>query len=143
LNRRDWLLAGIALASDRGLSPIQIQKAMFLLRMEAANEVGRQFYRFEPYNYGPFSSAIYTDVDALVMAGLVREDTSRSSTYSRYFVTQAGKDRVESLRPEMPNEAEEYLSDAVSWILRVNFTQLLKSIYAKYPRYAVNSVFRH
>ena len=43
MNRRDWLLLAVAQAGDNGLSPIQIQKTMFLLRMEAGNLFVRWF----------------------------------------------------------------------------------------------------
>ena len=141
LNRKDWLFSAIAQAGERGLSPIQIQKAMFLLRMEASEAVGRQFYAFTPYNYGPFSSSIYGDVDLLVASGYVRE--TNLGHYSRYLVTDSGRDRAASLLGQMPGDAREYLSNMIIWILSVDFTQLLRSIYAKYPDYARNSVFRY
>ncbi len=142
MNRRDWLLAAIALSGERGLSPIQIQKAMFLLRMEAPDAVGRQFYAFIPYDYGPFSSSIYRDLDQLVVSGLVREK-SASTNYSGYYSTEFGRQRLEPLFAEVPDDVKQYLADIVRWILSVGFTQLLRSIYAKYPDYAQNSVFRY
>jgi hypothetical protein len=141
LNRRDWLLIAITLAGDRGLTPIQIQKAMFLLRMEAPDLIGDRFYAFVPYNYGPFSSAIYGDVDVLAAQGLLRDEQA-GSNLSKYVATQAGLDRVGALREDINPGAREYLTAVVRWILSVDFTQLLRSIYAKYPDYAVNSVFR-
>jgi uncharacterized protein YwgA len=93
VDRRDWLLAAIAQAGDRGLTPIQIQKILFLLKMEAATYVGDRFYHFEPYNYGPFSSAIYADVDILVASGFVAEKPA--GRYSVFYPTEAGQ-RVKS-----------------------------------------------
>ncbi len=57
--KQEWLL--IALAHRRGqvMTPAQIQKAMFLMRMEAAAYVGDRFYDFIPYNYGPFDAAVH------------------------------------------------------------------------------------
>ena len=92
MNRRDWLLSAIAQAGDKGLSPIQIQKTMFLLRMEAGDCVGQGFYAFKPYNYGPFSSVIYKDVDLLVLSGVLREQ--HSGSYKIYVATTAGRNRV-------------------------------------------------
>jgi len=48
--RQEWLL--IALAHRRGepMTPVQIQKAMFLMDAEAKHFVGPGFYKFVPYN---------------------------------------------------------------------------------------------
>ena len=113
---------------------------MFLLRMEAAEHVGDGFYRFQPYNYGPFNSSIYGDVDAMVRDGLLREQ--QYGSYSRYFITNAGRQRVTGLDERLNNEATDFLDRVVRWIQSVDFSQLLRSIYAKYPQYAVNSIFQ-
>ena len=140
MNRRDWLLSAIAQAGNKGLSPIQIQKIMFLLRMEAADYVGRGFYAFEPYNYGPFSSVIYKDVDRLVYSGMLREQ--KSDSYNIYVATTAGRDRANVLIGQLDKRARDYLSKLVRWVISVDFGQLLRSIYAKYPKYAAKSLFR-
>lgn len=130
----------IAEAGSRGLTPIQIQKAMFLLKMEAGRYVGDLFYNFVPYNYGPFSSTIYGDVDGLVLAGLVQE--AFSGRYSVYCVTEAGQERAAKIMDHVDSRARGYVETMVSWIASVDFRQLLRSIYAKYPAYAQKSVFR-
>jgi uncharacterized protein YwgA len=133
-------MLALAIAGERGLTPIQIQKAMFLLRMEALEHVGDQFYQFQPYNYGPFNSLIYSDVDALVREGLLREQ--QYANYSRYFATDVGRQRAEEIGRPINSEAKDFLTRTVQWIQSVDFGQLLRSIYAKYPPYAVNSIFR-
>ena len=140
MDRRDWLLAAIATAGDRGLTPIQIQKAMFLLKKEAPDYVGERFYDFVPYNYGPFSSVIYGDVDGLVFAGAVLE--SPSGRYSVYRATESGQERAAASLERIDKRARQYLETMVSWVSNVDFRQLLRSIYAKYPEYAEKSVFR-
>jgi hypothetical protein len=37
--------------------------------------------------------------------------------------------------------AARYLENVVDWVTSLNFSQLVRAIYAKYPRYKVNSVF--
>ncbi len=56
-------------ASPRGLEPVRVQKALFLLAREGDIPRDEQ-YRFVPYNYGPMSVGVYRDVAALVAAGL-------------------------------------------------------------------------
>ena len=140
MRKVDWLLAAIAQAGDRGLSPIQIQKTMFLLKMEAAAHMPSHFYTFEPYNYGPFDAAIYRDVDLLVLGGLVREEAAGS--YKKYVITAAGLKQANSLIAKLSTKPKKYLQSLVGWISKVSFHQLLRSVYAKYPKYATKSLFR-
>jgi hypothetical protein len=53
-------------------------------------------YEFFPYDYGPFSGAIYTDLEELISAQLVREVGTPGYTWSRYQVT--GAERVPAKR---------------------------------------------
>lgn len=140
MNRQGWLLLAIAQAGDKGLSPIQIQKTMFLLRMEAADYVGQRFYTFKPYNYGPFSSVIYKEVDFLVFSGMLREQ--QSDNYNIYVATTAGRDRANTLIQRLDEKPKRYLVKLVRWVTSVDFGQLLRSVYAKYPKYATKSLFR-
>jgi len=113
---------------------------MFLLKMEAADYVGGTFYDFKPYNYGPFCSTIYQDVDYLVLLGLVREQ--QSGSYKVYVTTPAGRDKADNNIRKLTKKPKEYLSDLVDWVSSVDFGQLLRSIYAKYPKFAKKSLFR-
>lgn len=140
IDRKDWLLTAIAQTDGDGMTPIQIQKSMFLLKMEAAKHVGSNFYSFEPYDYGPFCATIYRDVEALESAGLVRRESGGS--YSRVVATKAGQAAAKTIKPKMNDNGRKYLVSAVNWVTSVSFNQLLRSIYGKYPKYAVNSVFR-
>src|SRR5947199_8004379 len=65
--RQDWIL--MALAQKTPLDPVQIQKALFLMGREMADEVGQDFYQFRPYNYGPFDQRIYQDIEQLALRG--------------------------------------------------------------------------
>src|SRR5437773_8648050 len=68
MSRRDWLLVALTEAGDRGLSPVQIQKTMFLFKNGTDRVLDEdQFYDFRPYNYGPFDSQIYRDLEDLAM----------------------------------------------------------------------------
>jgi hypothetical protein len=53
-SRQDWLLLALALRGGLPVTPVQIQKAMFLMSAEAKQYLGRGFYAFIPHNYGPF-----------------------------------------------------------------------------------------
>ncbi len=139
-SKKDWLLLALASADDGRMSPVQIQKAMFLMSMEAPQFVGRQFYKFEPYDYGPFDSSIYSDVQSLERDGaVVSENTGRR--WRHYMITPTGLRRAKQLNAGVNVDALEFLTVVVAWVKSQTFAALLRAIYEKYPNYAKNSVF--
>ena len=71
MEKRDWLLLALAAAKTKGLTPVQIQKSLFLFGENMSGIGGSRFYKFVPYNYGPFDKRIYSDAEALETEGLV------------------------------------------------------------------------
>ena len=139
--KQEWLL--IALAHRRGqvMTPAQIQKAMFLMRMEAAAYVGDRFYDFIPYNYGPFDAAVYHDLDDLAEKGLVTGGALPGRSWKVYAVTPAGIEAAAQARQAADGTALGYLERVVDWVSSMSFPALIRSIYEKYPDFKVNSVF--
>src|SRR5437867_2462708 len=72
--RRDWVMLAIADAGGQPITPVQLQKSLFLLGQELSDEVGNDYFRFRPYHFGPFSAAVYNDADRLEAEGLIRID---------------------------------------------------------------------
>jgi hypothetical protein len=142
-SRDEFLLLALASAKDGRLTPLQIQKAMFLLKQEAAQFVGPDFYEFVPYNYGPFNSSIYDDLNLLAASGLVSIDQSQGRSWAMYTITGAGQQRADRIRQNVAPAIRDYTENVVTWIKSQSFASLLRSIYAKYPNFAINSVFAH
>lgn len=140
MNKQDWLL--LVIASGGSLSPVQLQKSMFLLRKELPGRTGEDFYEFEPYDYGPFNSAIYADAYSLQAEGLVNVDNPLERGWRRYTITDAGRQKAAKIAVKLPDAVREELSRIVSWVVSLPFTELIRTIYQKYPEYKVNSVFR-
>ena len=141
MEKRDWLLLALHFAGARGLSPVQLQKSLFLLAMEVP-EVQRDFYEFVPHNYGPFSKQIYLDAEALDAYGLAAIE--QRGSHSQYLITESGREHLKAIedRGGFSDRAYNYLSDAVDWTQRQGFSSLVRAIYAKYPSFRVNSVFQ-
>ena len=141
MDRRHWLLLAIGL-SDNGLSPVLTQKTMFLLGKEAGDYLGEEeFYTFIPYDYGPFDSAIYTDVEELIRQGFVTQEGVPGRSWSMYRLTPQGQRVVEKLQSLGHSAAVAYLGSVVKWATSQSFSGLLRAIYAKYPDYQARSVF--
>jgi hypothetical protein len=65
------LLFALAAALEHSLTPVQVQKIAFLVSQEAKKLAPKPFCKFAPYDYGPFSPAVYTDLSKYAEEGLV------------------------------------------------------------------------
>ncbi|HLZ28943.1 MAG TPA: hypothetical protein VKV73_16630 [Chloroflexota bacterium] len=141
LGRRDWTLLTIAAAEGAPVTPVQLQKSLFLLGQELPNIVGPRYYAFEAYNYGPFDAAVYRDAENLAVQGLVDIERPEGARYNQYRISADGRAKAEELRQQAPQQALKYLATVVQWARGLSFPELVRAIYAKYPQYRVNSVF--
>jgi hypothetical protein len=139
--RQEWLLMALAHRGGIAMTPVQIQKAMFLMRMEAPGAVGDNFYRFVPYNYGPFDATIYHDLVALTDKGLVIGDSSSGRPWKVHNITPAGIESAVQARNSADLAGVAFLAKVVDWVCSLPFPLLVRAIYEKYPEFKANSVF--
>jgi hypothetical protein len=135
---KDWLLL-LFHGAGKPVDRVRIQKAMFLFA-QRSKASDHEKYEFEPYDYGPFSAAIYSDLARFEAADLIRrEGSARSPAYS---LTTIGREAAGRLAAAVPTERLSYLQQVRAWVLARSFNQLLTDVYDMYPDYAVRSVFR-
>jgi uncharacterized phage-associated protein len=138
-SRADWPLLALNAADDGVLSPVQMQKVMFLLDKQARNLIEGDFYTFAAYNYGPFSQQIYTDLEWHAREGRIAFDSSQGRGWSNYVITGPGEEHANELH--MDADLWEYLVQIVRWAKSLRFSELVGAIYKAYPDYAKNSIF--
>jgi len=141
--RSDWLLlllSGEATGASGPpeLDPLRIQKGMFLLSVRGP---ARDLYKFRPYDWGPFSAEVYTDLDSLTARGYLNQRAVPGKTWSTYEVTSRGQDVARTVAAVVGPAAVRWLRSAREYLITRSFSQLLREIYAEYPGYAVNSKF--
>lgn len=137
----EWLLLALTEAAARSLSPVQVQKTMFVFSKGAAGSLGREnFYAFVPYNYGPLDSAIYKDLADLERRGLVEIYNPTSGGARRYAVTPLGIFTAAGIRTQDERHAD-FLRGVVRWVEVKSFPDLIRAIYNHWPEYRQNSVF--
>lgn len=143
MTKRDWLLMFFALkGSPNGVDPVRIQKGMFLFAMESGLE-GDDVYTFRPYNYGPMSSDIYSDLDSLQTDGLVAGERVAGASWRRYRATEKGLERAVSLRDvDADRGLVLQLFQIKQDVMSKTFNSLLTDVYDRYPAYATRSVFQ-
>jgi uncharacterized protein len=142
LQKKDWTLLAITLADGRPLSPVQLQKSVFLFKKLLPDEVlPDDFYEFVPYNYGPFCSEVYRDAEELAEEGLVQISSVADHGYSQYSATPGGIERRQALLKLLPPDIADHARVVVEWVRAQTFRGLVSAIYDRYPEYRANSVF--
>lgn len=139
LDRRDWNLLVIASAKEP-LSPVQLQKSLFLVGEQLKAKVS-DYYNFEPYHYGPFDRSVYDDTADLALAGLVKPVPGRGR-WNEYSITAKGLQQAKHVRASVGDQTADFVGVLVEWVQSQTFASLLRSVYASYPKFKVNSVFQ-
>ena len=139
MTRQDWLLLVLAAAGGKPLSPLQLQKSLFLVGHDLARLVGADFYTFRPFDYGPFDATVYRDAEEQSAQGLVTI-RSHPATKRVFSLTMTGITRVRALEPELPADAVRHCRYVVQWALSQTFQELTQAIYERFPAYAERSV---
>ena len=126
-----------------GLSPVQLQKTLFLLGKKMPKAVGESFYSFQPYNYGPFDRTIYTDAQRLADKGQIQIERRANESFDRYVITRDGEVDISRLAHYEAKDVSVYLREKlVPWIQAQTFESLVSAIYAEYPDMREHSVFQ-
>ena len=140
MRREQATLMMLATAKDGAFTPVQIQKAMFLLSEEAPEIFdSRSRYNFQPYDYGPFDSYVYSDIDLLRSKGMTTQGSG--GRVRRYSATEAGVTEGEKLRLSLAPNLQQYVADVSGFVRRLSFSELVTAIYRKYPKMKEKSVF--
>jgi hypothetical protein len=98
-------------------------------------------YSFAPYDYGPFDSSVYQDLEQMQRDELVRVDKHEGYGYRCYRATEQGVAIGRTLLDGMPQPRRALVEKTVALVLPLTFRQLVSAIYRTYPHMKVNSVF--
>jgi hypothetical protein len=136
------MLLTLAAAEGAELTPVQLQKVLFLLGERQRDKVGTGFYGFHPYNFGPFSADVYFDAEQLEREGLAMIDRgSPGRSWSLYAATPAGLARAREVAQQAPADLPDYIGRLVQWARSLTFRELVSAVYAAYPGQRANSIF--
>jgi uncharacterized protein YwgA len=114
-----------------------LMKYVFLVQMEGA--VQRRLYHFVPYHYGPFAKKLYIDLEALQQQGFIAvHNGDDDKTEIRLVDTE----RAIREAAELPDELREDVCTVIDAYGQLDHKNLLRTVYDKYPAYAVKSKLR-
>lgn len=135
------LLACFAVSPSKGYKPVQIQKLIFLFQEQTKSVFHIELFKFEPYNYGPFSIEVYQVLDNLINRGIVEIVYYPSDRTRTYQLMPNGEEEAHRSLNKMEAGAKEYLQKLASWVSNLSFAELVGSVYQQYPEQKINSVF--
>lgn len=140
--RQELVLAALSAGQTNSeLSPAQTQKLFFLIDQNVAGALGGPLFNFEPYDYGPFDSAVYSDLDWLsAFPGHV--EINRNGRYRTYRLTESGRQAGEARLADLDPATRDYFGRARDWVASLSFQDLVRAIYQAYPAMRAKSIFR-
>jgi hypothetical protein len=142
MTRDDVLLAMLATARGQSFTPVQIQKAMFLLTENLPLLVTGPSFNFVAYDYGPFDREVYDGAERLQIQRLAEIRPSPFGRWNTYAATAEGIEAGDALLARMSPGVSNYIGEISEWVRRQSFGGLVRSIYDAYPAMRANSIFR-
>lgn len=142
MTRQDVVLAMLGSATGRAFSPVQLQKAMFLVQRNIPEIFGEnQQFAFEPYDYGPFDRSVYDEATALASLGLAKIEQPPGYGIRQYSASEEGEKLSRQILANLNPAHAEYVDRVSTWVRSLGFAKLVKSIYEAYPDTRANSIF--
>lgn len=132
LNRQKVILALLS-QTKKPLNPTMLVKLAFLLRHETELANEPTFYDFVPYKFGPFSFALYRELDNLRRNGYIKPDDDTIA------LCEYNADIVEEKIGELNSSALQSVDSVVKRYGKLGTRKLLENVYLKYPWYASRS----
>jgi hypothetical protein len=142
MDRNSLVLTALSPAKGAPHSPVQVQKLLFLIDRNIAQEVGGPHFNFLPYAYGPFDLAVYTTLEELEKHGLVSIDEAAGRKWKMYCLTPEGQKAGEECLKKLDDKIALYVSTLSGFVRQLSFAQLVSAVYKAYPEMKVNSVFK-
>lgn len=141
MNRSEYVLSVMALQGTNAyLSPVQVQKLFFILDQEMPQQYEGARFHFKPYDYGPFDSSVYSEIENHSRSGLAQ--LTYGPGYRCYALTDAGLTAGNRLAARLPLDVRAYIERVGTWVRQLSFQQLVSAIYKQYPAMRAKSVFR-
>lgn len=145
LNEKQKLLMSLLFTPEqfnKELDPIRIMKGLFILTMKIPDHFLKEKYSFVPYLYGPYCSEVYDDINLLSLKGYISINKNSGQSWLYYSLSKNGEDLAKTVLTSFDDKVAKFIFHIRSFIVSNSFNDLLKKVYAAFPDFATNSVFR-
>jgi len=143
----------------------RLVKLIFLLEQETSLRKYLTDFKYDAYNYGPYSSELFDALQALTNASLVKagksesegfldeadryqvemqaaDDTDSSKSTVVYSLSGDGMEVATALYYSLSKNEQSELRDIKTRFNSMSLRQLLQYVYRKYPKFTTASVIR-
>ncbi|MHC4695499.1 MAG: hypothetical protein ACYTFA_02020 [Planctomycetota bacterium] len=131
--KRQKIILALLQSAAKPLSRTMFVKLSFLLRAETKIGTDATFYDFVPYQFGPFSFALYREIEALERQSYLVQDDDRLSL-AKCLVRE-----TRALVEELPRSVRSSVRHVTSRYASRTQKALVRDVYARYPWYATKS----
>ena len=142
MNRQSLILAALAPAGEDPYTPVMVQKLMFLIDQEIPKDVGGPHFNFRPYDYGPYDSDVYSELEKLASEGLIAIHVREGWNRRVFKLTSEGLEQGDAELQGSDARVKSFLAEASEFVRGLSFSQLVAAIYKGYPEFRANSVFQ-
>jgi uncharacterized protein YwgA len=140
LNPSDWVLPFLVNGSEQGQPVVKgsllLFKEFFVFVKEIKPELDA-YFKFVPYDYGPYSFQLRTNLDTLLILGLIK--TERTNDRTDYYLTERGKQKAQTLSEKIDQKTKEKIIKLRQDGTKLGYMGVLSYVYARYPEYTTAS----
>ncbi len=111
-------------------SRLQLTKLLFLLGQEYPSAGGSAFYRFMPYQYGPYSFSLHHEMSQLARDGMIRDGKTS------WNLTHVGH----AFQSSLPSKVNRDIECLLKRYGRLSVQQLRNNVYERYPWFTLLTV---
>ena len=122
------------------LDRVRMQKGIFLLEQRGPEE-WRDLYAFRPYDWGPYSDTLTSDVRDLVQENLLEKEEWMYRRHHGYRTSLFGEHEVGRTLESLPEAHVDFIRRVRSFVTTRSFRRLLQDVYAEFPDFARASRF--
>lgn len=138
LEKKDWILLILKISP---MDRIHIMKTLFLIWHRTGRKLS-DYFKFEPYLYGPCSFEVYKELRNLETEGLIIQPPHSIPEWINYYLTQKGRLEAEKIYNNASPEIRENIEKIVKEVSQLSFWELLHKVYKEAPDFAINSIFK-
>jgi hypothetical protein len=134
LNPSDWVLPFLVTGSEQGQPVVKgsllLFKEFFVFVKEIKPELD-VYFKFVPYDYGPYSFQLRTNLDTLLILGLIK--TERTNDRTDYYLTEGGEQKARVLLEKIDQKTKEKITKLRQDGTKLGYMGVLSYVYARYP----------
>lgn len=144
MTKQDWLLLIIDAMGENPASPMEIQKALFLLGKNL-NDQDRQcdnFYEFRAGDLGPEYIEIYEHTRVLESEKMIFIHFTLNG-YSEFEIRVKGHKKASQLQLLLSEKTNKYIEDVIKWLRSTPYSLVIASILNNFPEMGAKAIFRN